>query len=103
MLELIESKTSMGGLGCSVCAYWSEYGDMTLELHGLVGKWGRCTNPKTFADVNDRFLTNKTTSGDRVNCVMTRLALDSQYLSTSSAYSCENLRIKKETEDTLVD
>lgn len=93
MLEQLETKTDIGGRGCENCLHWKEYGSMTLELYGFVGKWGRCYNEKTAEELNRKYLTQRTTPKDRTQTHINRLSLESMIISTTPTYSCPNMRI----------
>ena len=99
MLESVATPTQIGKLGCQHCIFWKEYGAINLELNGLVGKWGRCNNDKTTAELNKKSLERNTSVDDRTKTVLNRLSIDMIVLSTCPTYLCPNMRIPKDTKE----
>lgn len=99
MLSELDSLTAVGGRGCENCMYWNPYGPLNLSLYSLVGKWGRCNNPDAVDALNKKFLTQQTSSEDRVNVVITRLTPGLTVASTTPTYSCNKMRLQTNNPD----
>jgi hypothetical protein len=98
-LEDAQAVTSIGGLGCEGCIYWTEYSSMGLSLNGFVGRWGRCVSKKQIDDINRRQLIKRLTSTERVNTNINRLNVSTVILSTTPTFNCTNMKIPVDAED----
>lgn len=100
-LELENPGTITGGRGCEDCIYWGRYGEMSLEMYGLVGDWGRCSNIKQIKDINRRHLSHELDSNERVNTDLIRLDVGASntILSTTSTFDCPNMQIPGRAKD----
>lgn len=89
---------SKGGVACRYCKFWQPYTQLELDINGLVGKWGSCSQidnkAKAFANPESFRETEK----DRLNVQIVQLSLFNIKLYTADTYSCKNYREQESLE-----
>ena len=101
MAVLDETKTEKktGKLGCDICMHWTEYGQQSLELHGFVGRWGRCVSVDQVKEMDRKSLLNQVTLVERLNTNLNRLSIEAKVLSTTPTFTCPHVKIPHESKD----